>query len=594
MVVGPAGQALAHALPEFSPSSSTALAGLDAAVEPGYGAIGLEVEERRDLFLDIPGRLTSTLVLAHGPGITLVTDSRGFWMTADGLLHVDEPRVAPGEPRPVRRNFVIGEFVLDPMAVLPGERRQSQEEGMAQLQRARAVGRLPDERRAAVPLTEMLGPLGGWTFTETGLKTAVNPAPEGFDRTAYGQLTLGYPTVGLRELQDIAHQRLTVPKFETAIAGARSFGQSLITTYANHILGTPAVESHIAPFLAAIPEIDEVWGYGWLGFQNIVAAPIGDVFDHARPPGADPELIKNLLPAASRNALDRILRALRPRARAFLDERHDQLSAEAAEQLGRLLEFFRHRLAPHLPADPAFFDTAGTEVPTPREHWTAVLTGRTSEGEAISQRYAVGMDDGDYPTLDTDDGRLAVPLVLAELRHFGYTGQFMTPEEIQRAVTELSTLSRAAYERALGSRAPLPDDVLRESVRRITDNPVVQGVAGFLVVAARAGIPQAGGPTRRPLTEWDGRAVALALGAYALGRPLPADHPAHLALRAALVEAYELLPNIPRAGGRGPGRSSTRHAAPWPSSPTRRGPRRSCPGTRKWSRWTAPASSWTA
>ncbi|MFE2397658.1 lonely Cys domain-containing protein, partial [Streptomyces sp. NPDC059425] len=548
VVVGPAGQALAHALPEFSPSSSTALAGLDAAVEPGYGAIGLEVEERRDLFLDIPGRLTSTLVLAHGPGITLVTDSRGFWMTADGLLHVDEPRVAPGEPRPVRRNFVIGEFVLDPMAVLPGERRQSQEEGMAQLQRARAVGRLPDERRAAVPLTEMLGPLGGWTFTETGLKTAVNPAPEGFDRTAYGQLTLGYPTVGLRELQDIAHQRLTVPKFETAIAGARSFGQSLITTYANHILGTPAVESHIAPFLAAIPEIDEVWGYGWLGFQNVVAAPIGDVFDHARPPGADPELIKNLLPAASRNALDRILRALRPRARAFLDERHDQLSAEAAEQLGRLLEFFRHRLAPHLPADPAFFDTAGTEVPTPREHWTAVLTGRTSEGEAISQRYAVGMDDGDYPTLDTDDGRLAVPLVLAELRHFGYTGQFMTPEEIQRAVTELSALSRAAYERALGSRAPLPDDVLRESVRRITDNPVVQGVAGFLVVAARAGIPQAGGPTRRPLTEWDGRAVALALGAYALGRPLPADHPAHLALRAALVEAYELLPNIPPGG----------------------------------------------
>ncbi len=357
VVVGPGGQALEHALPAFAPSSSTAHAALDAPVEPGYGAIGLEVEERRDLFLDLPGRLTSTLVLAHGPGITLVTDSRGFWMTEDGLLHVNEPQVPPGQPRPVRRNFAIGEFVLDPMAVLPGERRQTQEEGMAQLQRARAAGRLPDERQVAVPLTEMLGPLGGWTFTEDGLKAKVNPAPEGFDWTAYGQLTLGYPTVGLRELQDIAHRRLTVPKFETAIVFARSFGQLLTTTYANDLLGAPVVESHIAPFLSAIPEVDEVWGYGWLGFQNVVAAPIGDVFDNARPPGADPELIKNLLPAASRNALDRILRALRPRTRTFLNEHHDQLSADAARQLSLLLDFFRQRLTPHLPADPAFFDT---------------------------------------------------------------------------------------------------------------------------------------------------------------------------------------------------------------------------------------------
>lgn len=170
----------------------------------------------------------------------------------------------------------------------------------------------------------------------------------------------------------------------------------------------------------------------------------------------------------------------------------------------------------------------------------------------------------------------------------------MTPEEIQRAVTELSAFGRAAYERALRSRAPLPEDVLRESVRRIVDNPVVQGVAGFLMVAARAGIPQVGGGTRRPLTEWDSRSISLALGEYALGRPLYDGHPAYQALRAALTEAYALLPNIPRAAGRRPGVSSTRHAAPWPSSPTRRRPRRSCRGTRKWSRWTAPASSWTA
>lgn len=102
VVVGPGGQALEHALPEFSQSSSTVHAELDAAVEPSYGAIGLELEERRDLFIAVPGRITTTLTLAHGPGITLVTDGRAFWMTADGLLHVDRPQVAPGEPQPVR------------------------------------------------------------------------------------------------------------------------------------------------------------------------------------------------------------------------------------------------------------------------------------------------------------------------------------------------------------------------------------------------------------------------------------------------------------------------------------------------------------
>ncbi|HBF83222.1 MAG TPA: hypothetical protein DD420_25875, partial [Streptomyces sp.] len=548
VVVGPAGQALEDALPEFSQSSSTVHAELDAAVEPSYGAIGLELEERRDLFIAVPGRITTTLVLAHGPGITLVTDGRAFWMTADGLLHVDRPQVAPGEPQPVRGKYTIGEFVLDPMAVVPGERRQSQEEGMAQLQRARAAGRIADERQAAVPLTEVLGPLGGWTFTEVGLATKVNPAPEGFDWSAYGQLTVGYPAVGLRELQDIAYERSTAEQFETATAGARSFGQMVTTTFANHVLGANAVENHIVPFLAAVPDVDEVWGYGWLGFQNVAAAPIGNVFDNSRPPGIDPELIKNLLPAASRHALDRVLRALRPRTRSFLDERHDQLTEDVVQHLGRLLEFYRQRLTPNLPPETGFFDTAGTDVPTPREHWTAVLTGRTSQGALISQRYAVGMDDGDYPTLDTDDGRLAVPLVLAELRHFGYTGQFMTPEEVRRAVTEMSAFSLSAYERALRHRAPLPEDVLRESVLRIAGNPVVQGVSGFLVVAARAGVPQVGAPTRKLMTEWESRNIALALGAYALGRPLHAGHPAYQGLRAALVEAYELLPHIPPGG----------------------------------------------
>ncbi|MFE1459398.1 lonely Cys domain-containing protein, partial [Streptomyces sp. NPDC058735] len=558
VVVDPSGRAVEHALPEFAQSSSTAHAVLDAATGRRFGALGLEVEEHRDLFinLELPGGiLSTTLTLAHGPGITLVTDGRPFWWTADGLLHVNEPQEEPGQPKPVMQKLTIGEFVVDPMAVLPGERRQSPEEAMARLQQARAAASIADERQDAVPLTEVLGPLGGWTFTEAGEATSVNPAPVGFNGTAYAQVTLGYPAVGLRELQHFTAQRLSRSRFTHLMSGGRVFGLTAAVMFANSVLGRAAVEHHLVPFLAAVPDVDEVWGYGWLGFQNVAAAPIGEIMDSGPFTGTDPTLIKNLLPAASRHALDRVRRALRPRTRTFFAEHHDRLTQVVVQQMGRLLELYRRMWAPDQPAGAGFFDTVGVDVPTPREHWTAVLTGRTSYGAAVSQRYAVGMDDDGYPVLDTDDGRLEIPLVLMELRHFGYTGEFMTPEELQRAVTELSELSRSAYERALLFRTPLPEDVLRESILRITENPVVRGVGGFLVVASLTGVPQAGGPTKTLMTDWDARDIALRLGEYALGRALHDDDPAYRRLRTALSEAYELLPQMPPGGGQARARS---------------------------------------
>ncbi|MGE9697849.1 hypothetical protein ACQKFA_29400, partial [Streptomyces sp. CH6] len=444
----------------------------------------------------------------------------------------------------MRRKYVIGEFVVDPMAAIPGERKQSRREAMAQLRRARAAARLADERQRAVPLPELLGPLG-WTFTEEGQGAKVNPAPEGFDWSAYTQLTAGYATDRLRELQDLALERFTRPDLEQLMVGGRSFGQTVTRVFVNRALGQGSVENHLVPFLAAIPDVDEVWGYGWLGYQNVAASPVSTIFDGAPPAGVDPNLIKNFLLVASRNGLDRVLRALRPRTRAFLDERHDELTGRLLPHLSHVMELYRRSLTPDKPFDAGFFDAVGNDVPTPREHWTAVLTGRTSEGDAISQRYAVGMDDADYPTLDTDEGRLAVALVLLELRHFGYTGHYMTPEEIERAVEEISTFSRRAYERSVTLRAPLPEDVLRESILRIANNPVVRAVAAFLAVTAGEGVPQLDGSTRKPVSEWDSRNIALALGEYALGSRLPDDDPAVRRLRAAVAEAFGLLPQVP-------------------------------------------------
>ncbi|MBD2827322.1 hypothetical protein ID875_00545 [Streptomyces globisporus] len=181
-----------------------------------------------------------------------------------------------------------------------------------------------------------------------------------------------------------------------------------------------------------------------------------------------------------------------------------------------------------------------------------MLTGRTSDGRTVTQKQTVDMDDDRYPTLDTDDGRLDIPLILTELRHFAYDGeQLMTPEQIRRAVAELSELSREAYRRALAQRAPLPDDVLAESLNRILDNEAVRALAPFVQMVLMAGLPQLSGPTRRLMTVGESQRIAHALGAYALGAPLPADHPLHRALRAAVQEAADAVDTLPRAPGPG-------------------------------------------
>ncbi|WP_345665419.1 hypothetical protein, partial [Streptomyces iranensis] len=102
--------------------------------------------------------------------------------------------------------------------------------------------------------------------------------------------------------------------------------------------------------------------------------------------------------------------------------------------------------------------------------------------------------------------------------------------------------------RARSLPAPLPDDVLHESIRRILDNPVVRNTAAFLKVAAIGGVPQVGERMPRKLMSLvESRNIALALGEYALGR-LSAVHPVHQRLREAVDEAFALLPRIPPEG----------------------------------------------
>ncbi|MGX9229133.1 hypothetical protein ACWV95_28795 [Streptomyces albus] len=109
---------------------------------------------------------------------------------------------------------------------------------------------------------------------------------------------------------------------------------------------------------------------------------------------------------------------------------------------------------------------------------------------------------------------------MEELRHYGITDQLMTHEEIRDVLYELAEFSRETYQRAVESAVPLSDEVLRRAVGRILGNIVVRELAPFLALA-KDGMPSAGRRSRRPLSEYDAHNLAAALGAYALGIPLP-------------------------------------------------------------------------
>ncbi|MBP2068828.1 lonely Cys domain-containing protein, partial [Streptomyces iranensis] len=437
-----------HALPAFMQSASPAHAQLDAATGRRYGATGLEAEEDRPIHIEGLTGNVMKVKLAHGPGFKIVTDARPYWVTADGRLHRSKPRVAPGEQAPKLNGYCIAEIVMDdPMASLPGERRWPRQEALRQLQRIRAALAIPDERGVPVPLSELLETLGGWTPTEWGTRTLVGLAVVDSSDSSYFHLTPGTVTLGLGALQDLALDRANEPILEAVTVSMRFFGQQTTTAFVNRFLGDDGAQNDLVPFLAAIPDVDEVFGYGWWGSQHAAAWPIRNIFAAIT---SENVLTKNFLLVASRNPMDRVRRTLRPRTRTFLNERYDELTGMLFSHLSELLEFHRVRVTPDKPFDAGFFDATNGNVTT-REYWTAILTGRTSQGTAVAQREIV---TDDYE-LDTDEGRLDVALVLPELRRFGYGSAFMTPSEISRAVEEVSGLSLSAYERARSLPAPL-------------------------------------------------------------------------------------------------------------------------------------------
>ncbi|MEK8171904.1 hypothetical protein NKH77_28770 [Streptomyces sp. M19] len=72
------------------------------------------------------------------------------------------------------------------------------------------------------------------------------------------------------------------------------------------------------PFLSVVPEVDEVWGFGWSLFNHAAAGPVIVAMGQG-------DVVKNAVPVASRHAFEAVRRALRPGSRTFLDTYYARL-----------------------------------------------------------------------------------------------------------------------------------------------------------------------------------------------------------------------------------------------------------------------------
>ncbi|NUS87909.1 MAG: hypothetical protein HOY75_35695, partial [Streptomyces sp.] len=551
VLVGPSGRVVADALEPSAESSSVAHALLDFAVRDEYGALGTEVEHRYPLDIgpltpELLRRLGVTahmagqpdlrkVVLAEGPGIRVTVDATPFWLhRATGRLF-DITVQPPPEAGFEKVSRFIPEVDTDPAAVVPGERRRSWAElavqGKLVRDRLAWTGQTGEGGRP-VPLRELLGDLPGWTLTEAGHLTTVNPLALGYNGRDYVQFSLGGAPVSRMMAWDHAIDRLGTEQTRSLFVAGRRFGAQAAGELVGWLGYRGAAVADPLPFLAAIPDVSEVWGYGWMAFTQSAAGPVGPAFAGLG------TLFKNRLSVASRNPFDSVRRALRPGTRDFLDRRHDQLSEIAHTAMRGEVErtFAFHRPGTAVPD--GFFDIGTARRPSPREHLTFALTGLTSQGRRIGQYESVGMDE--LPGLDTEGG-LAVPLAADEFRAYGIDGWLMTEEQIGQAGAELVELGRRMYEEAVAARVPLSPEVLVRSVERIVNHPVVLAFAPFLPLAGN-GVPRVDGPPRPLLTLAEGMTVARALAGYALGHiRLPADSPEYRLMATAVGEASALL-----------------------------------------------------
>lgn len=461
LVVGPGGQVLPDALPWTSEANSTAQALIDAPTHHDYGALGFEVE------WEYPIADQSGASLQYGD-VLAVHSATGTRISVES-----------------RRSGNILEFNSSPARTLHGERRLPRNTVLDFLDHTRSLFNSALARSTRVRLDSLLRQRDGWSLTAFGQDIVVGRAPRGPDHSAYTQFTIGVPPDALLHILQLTNEFLpdSMPSAITFGTG-REFGRKVAQRFAAKTLTDRQIRLQHVQMLAGTPWVSQVWAYSWLVFSHAGALPTYIRFFK------DNLLLKNMVPAASRNPLGRILDALHPQVRNFFNTHYDAIVREFVRSVEDAVdqEEIRQRRAAGKGLGRVLHESF-SEQTTLRDYLAYALRGATPGGRQVSQRETIGMNTEGYDNLDQVDG---TPLILLELRQF-HPVDFRSAN-LRSTFDLIASTVREPFDMMGRFPAAATPSAIRQAMAGVLDNPLLSAIAPFLAVAQH--VPH---PTTRAL-----------------------------------------------------------------------------------------------
>ncbi|MFJ9351311.1 hypothetical protein [Streptomyces sp. NPDC101237] len=464
VIVGREARVLDDALAHLVESSSLASTLIDRSVVHRYGAISVEVEFYQHLGRsNQSGIRYDDVVATHTSGTEIRVDTQTFWKGGDTLFLDADDAFAKGHRFPEAVDYYIPEFIPSPAAIHPGEQRSLNHESFIAL-----TNRTHDQMSVEVPapLSSILRPEDGWQVAPQFEGHLIHPAPQGTDRASpYTQFTVGVPVHGILPMLHLVESRGQGISEAALFSASREFGGTLARWFIEDHYGQQ-VGSDAVHLLSGLPQVREIWGFGWLTFNHVSATPFRNAFR----PGS---LVKNRLPAASRNPLGEIRAALHPAGRAFLRNNFPRIRDLFTAKLGDIFAA-QGRRRPHANDILEQILSGSHDV---GDYLAYAINGRTEYGESVSQFAGVGMARNKYETLENISG---VPLALLELRQFGAHGGTMSEAERAVSFREISTTAQASFGENV---ARLASNAPGETIRRVLDDRLVSATAPLFQLA---------------------------------------------------------------------------------------------------------------
>ncbi|MFJ2952688.1 hypothetical protein ACIO8H_34500, partial [Streptomyces sp. NPDC087226] len=403
------------ALPDFRPSASTGHALADPAADHRYGAIGFEGEIPQMLnWESSTGNAYGTIIAIHSPsGSRLEVDSMPFYEA--GGAYYESLREASAYGSVTHRTGRIPEFVSSPAGVFDGEHFKKDSESILRLfeetRRALEAGG-GDVIGGGKTLGEVLRRESGWKVSPEFRDVRIEPVLRGASHgRVYTQFTVGVPVGGILHLLEQVASRRDRWQADELLEPSRAFGRILaeqfVVQYYRRSLAPGEIEG-----MRNDPLVREVWGYGWLLFNHVAAAP----FHSTAKKNA---LVKNLLQVALRNPFGEVRKVLQEPVRQFLEHYRDGV-AQLFQNV--LAEVFRDAMLSWKKDHPVF-STLLAPGHTTGDYLSYGLDGRN----AVSQSVGVGMSAVGYETLSEHHG---TKLILLEVRKAGENNGILLPGEV--------------------------------------------------------------------------------------------------------------------------------------------------------------------